>query len=97
MNNQLHIAEKLSESNQKLIKVCETSSLNSSISNLRSTKLLNNLGIDNSSKERIRGTMKKSGQKFNRHKSDKDQLYIGAIHGNARISLHHESKSRSPK
>ena len=79
--NQLHIDEKMSESNGNLLKVCETSSLNSSISNhLRSKNILNHLIVD-SSKEKIKSTFKKtkSMRPSKRNDRQQDRLYVGAI------------------
>jgi hypothetical protein len=60
LDNQFHIAEKFSESNGNLLKVCETSSLDSSISNLKSHAILNNLIAGSSSRDKIKSKYKKT-------------------------------------
>ena len=60
LDNQFHIAEKFSESNGNLLKVCETSSLDSSMSNLKSHQILNNLIGGTSSRDKIKSKYKKT-------------------------------------
>ena len=75
--------EKMSESNGNLLKVCETSSLNSSISNLRSQALLNHIIAGSSSRDKLKCSFKKtvSQRPHNRTRQQptSDMLYVGAM------------------